>query len=59
METERCPNCNSLMNAGEDEWCPECQHYNSPDCDCQACDESRENAAEQAELRMEVDDGRK
>jgi len=50
-EYSRCPNCDSLMNTGDS--CPECPHRDDdPDCECRACDESRENAAEQAELRM-------
>ena len=32
----RCPNCQSLMNAGDP--CPECDHAdNEPLCDCEHC----------------------
>ena len=38
---ERCPNCGSLMNCGQGETCPECDHTNDDECECAACAEER------------------
>lgn len=38
---DRCPNCASLMNCGEGETCPECEHVNDENCECPECAEKR------------------
>lgn len=32
-----CPNCGATMNVGES--CPECEHVDDYDCQCDACAE--------------------
>ena len=45
-----CLNCDNLMREGG--VCSYCGHREDGEfCDCQACDESREMVAEEAELR--------
>ncbi len=48
-----CPNCESKMNAGE--YCPECDHNDTGDCDCEHC--SRVEWEQDQQAREETERG--
>ena len=37
-----CPNCHALMDEGDP--CPECEHTDRGDCQCQFCTEDKDDA---------------